>query len=348
MRIVCIGGGTGLPVVLQGFRQLAESATNSVPEIETTAVVCVSDNGGSSGILRQAFNTPAMGDLRNCLVALSTDTGPLAGLFQYRLPHGDGLRGHTLGNLIVSGLASRSGSFRGAIREAAKLLHCRGEVLPSTDAPATLCAEFQDGSTVHGEVEIASHGGSIRRIWLEPRGLPPTAGLLRRIRAADVIVLGPGSLYTSVLPNLLVPGVTEAIRRSNAVRIFVSNLVTQAGETTGYSASEHLRTVEEYLDGGAIHFCLLNSARIHNGLLARYRDSGAVPVECDTDVIAKRGVTPVCTGLVDENCTEIRHDSLKLARMIASLAAAQRSSKTVVLKPRRKPMQALPYAASGD
>jgi uncharacterized cofD-like protein len=344
MRIVCIGGGTGLPVVLSGLRELGDIVT----DLEITAVVCVSDNGGSSGVLRQAFNTPAMGDLRNCLVALSTDRSALVDLFQYRLPHGEGLRGHPLGNLIVSGLASRSSSFCEAIREAAKLLHCRGEVLPATESPTTLCAEFADGSVVRGEVEITSHGGSIQRVWIEPGPVPPAQGLLPKLRAADVIVLGPGSLYTSVIPNLLVPGVAEAIRRSSAVKVLISNLVTQPGETGGYSASAHLSAVQEYLGGGAIHFCGVNAGLINDRLLARYRSIGSVQVECDLDAITRRGVTPILADLVDENSTEIRHDPLKLARLITSLRGQQRSSKTVVLRSRRRQTQALPMAASGD
>lgn len=306
-------------MLLRGLRLLSESFPWLNQTIVPTAVVCVSDNGGSSGRLRRDFDIPSVGDLRNCLVALSRESNPLAELFQYRLPGDEGLGGHALGNLVMTALLCRTGSLREASRRAGELVQSEGCALPSTEIPTTLCAEFEENGIVRGEIEIARHGRRIRRVWLEPHCPEPTPGLLSAILAADVITLGPGSLYTSIVPNLLVRGVPEAIRDSGALTVLVSNLMTQPGESDGYTAADHLNAVEDYLGAGAIQVCLMNSGPIHPGTLAMYRSSEAMPVENDLRAVARRVVIPIAADLLDESTPEVRHDPLKLARTIAEL-----------------------------
>src|SRR5215471_6330002 len=214
LHIAGIGGGTGLPVVI---RSLA-----GTQRVRVTAIVAVSDSGGSSGRLRRSFDMPAVGDLRNCLVALSSNQSLLKNLFQHRFSRGD-IEGHSLGNLIVTALFQKTGSLSKALDAASHLLALKGRALPSTDAAATLCARFQDGSVVRGELQIASAGKNIQRVWLEPQNPPPSSGVLEAIATADAIVLAPGSLYSSLVPNLLVAGVADAIRRSSAVKISICN-----------------------------------------------------------------------------------------------------------------------------
>src|SRR5579859_7187481 len=252
LRIVGIGGGTGLPVLLSGLAK--------EPRVELSAIVTVADDGGSSGRLRDTLGIPAVGDLRNCLVALSGDESALADLFQHRFSKGDGLEGHALGNLIVAALYQRTGSLKEAMEIVGRLLPLHGQALPATETLTTLCALLDDGRVVRGESRIPEAGRCVRRVWLEPAEPPATRGVLETLTAADAIVLAPGSLYTSLLPNLLVSGVAEAIRKSRAVKVLVCNLLTQPGETTGFSASDHLRVVEQHLGRDVVDYCVVNSA----------------------------------------------------------------------------------------
>lgn len=313
--------------------------------IVPTAVVCVTDNGGSSGRLRRAFDIPAVGDLRNCLVALSPQNNPLANLFQYRLPEGADVGGHSVGNVVMTALLcrSRSRSLREAVRHAGVLMQSNGLVLPSTEAPTTLCAEFEQPGVarevVKGEVEITRHGRRIRRVWLEPNTPEPTPGLIGAILAADVIVLGPGSLYTSIIPNLLVRGVPEAIRDSGALTVLVTNLMSQPGESDGYTAADHLSAVEEYLGEGSIRVCVVNSKPIQTSRLAKYRNVKASPVELDFPTLVARGVIPMVADVLDETSSDVRHDPLKLARTVTTLwkdarVSAPMMKRTVAVQPR--------------
>jgi uncharacterized cofD-like protein len=321
MHIAGVGGGTGLPVLLKGLRELSESHENIV----TSAIVCVSDNGGSSGALREALDIPAVGDLRNCLVALSGGNPAWADVFQHRLPKTDGLVGHCVGNLIVTALCARSGSVGEAVRQAGELLKSKGCVMPCTETSATLCAEFVDGSVVRGEAQIAHRRQKIRRVWLDPEEPPASTGVLNALASADVIVLGPGSLYTSVIPNLLTRGVARAIRNSRARKIFVCNLMTECGETDGYTAADHVNAIEQYLGRGVIDVCVMNSRPFAPRLLANYMLAGASAVECNWEEVARLGIAPVASDLVEENSAQLRHDSLKLARLIAALAQGRRA-----------------------
>jgi uncharacterized cofD-like protein len=324
MRIVGIGGGTGLPVLLRGLKELSERNGDAPigDRVSTAAIVCVSDDGGSSGLLRQAFGIPAVGDLRNCLVALASGNPTLRYLFQYRLHTDCGLDGHSLGNLIVAALSARSGNLRRAIHLASDFLDLQGDVLPCTETCATLCAEFLDGQIVSGETKIAARRKPIRRVWLDPPDTPPAAGVIETLRSADAIVLGPGSLHTSIIPNLLPSGIADAVRESGALKILVCNLMTQPGETECYSASDHVRTVQRYLGESGLQVCLLNSHHVPDAIAEQYASSGAEPVRCDEQEIHQLGVVPISMDLLAEGEREVRHDAKKLARWIVALTRA--------------------------
>jgi uncharacterized cofD-like protein len=320
MRVVGIGGGTGLPVLLSGLKKLDE---NGEEPVDITAIVTVSDDGGSTGALRGAFGMPAMGDIRNCLVALANPDKLLTLVCQHRFEVTDGLAGHSLGNLILSALYQMSGDFLSAVQLASDLLGVKGQVLPVTEIPVTLCALRQDGTTIEGESAIPQSPGKLSRLWLDPPDPLPAPGVLNALKYADAIVLGPGSLYTSIIPNLLVEGVAEAIYASRAIKIYVCNLMTQAGETDGYSAADHLRALDSYLPEGSIDACILNNQSIGMGLAERYQRSDAETVWFtpeNEDDIRRAGVIPVAAALLKDGEVKARHDPEALARVVVSLA----------------------------
>jgi uncharacterized cofD-like protein len=312
LRIAGIGGGTGLPVLLRGLAQ--------EKSVDISAIVAVSDNGGSSGSLRSGLGIPAVGDLRNCLVALAEYGSVLADLFQHRFSGGS-MDGHALGNLIVAALHQRTGNLQDALEITRRLLMLNGRVLAVTGAPTTLCASFVDGSIVRGESEIPVANKRVKRIWLEPENPAACAGVLEAIYSADGIVLGPGSLYTSVLPNLLVAGVANAIRRSSAVTILVCNLTTQPGETDQFSASDHLRAIEAHLGGGTIDFCVVNAAS-ESPLAKQYLDAGSGLVFPDSQQIRSMGTIPIEGDLLTIDGGKLRHHSDKLAQVVMSIVRA--------------------------
>jgi uncharacterized cofD-like protein len=315
LRIIAIGGGTGLPVLLAGLDQAGA---------DLTAIVNVSDDGGSSGRLRQSFGMPAVGDLRNCLVAMSGGNSHLADIFQHRFSGGGDLEGHAVGNLILSALYQKMGSLTQAIEIASLLLPARGRALAATEIPATLCASFDDGSIRRGESNITAVGRRIERVWLEPEDPPASPGVLEAIHSADAIVLAPGSLYTSLLPNLLVAGVADAIRNSSAVKILVCNLMTQPGETDGFSASDHVRVVGDCLGGHAVQFCVVNSALPQYGS-EEFRPEGPQPVVCDLAQIHLLGAIPVSADLLVSQGRQIRHNSARLGQMVVEIVRIRSS-----------------------
>ncbi len=317
VRIVGIGGGTGLPVLLAGLRKGAG--------VDLSAIVSVSDNGGSSGRLSETFAMPAVGDLRNCMVALSRSNCTLADIFQHRFTGGGCLDGHTVGNLIVAALYQKLGSLTEAIEIASRLLPTRGRALAATETPSTLCATFHDGTVVRGESHITAAGRSIARVWLEPESPPASPGVLEAIASADAIVLAPGSLYTSLIPNLLVAGIAEAIRRSGAVRILVCNLMTQPGETDGFSASDHLRVVSDCLGRSVVQYCVVNSPDAPRKYASPASPDGPKPVECDLAVIRSLDAVPVEADLLTQHGGHIRHHSDRLGRLVVKLVRVKSS-----------------------
>jgi uncharacterized cofD-like protein len=321
MNVVGIGGGTGLPVLLRGLRALEEG--DDTPT-QITAIVTVADNGGSTGALREAFNMPAMGDIRKCMIALAGERSLLSSVCEHRFENPQSFAGHPLGNLILSALYQMNGNFAEAVRQACQLLELKGWVLPATESIATLCALYEDGGIVRGESNIPQSDRRIRRVWLECPGdsIPSAApGVLEALMKADAIVLGPGSLYTSIIPNLLVSGVAECIQNSPAMKIYVSNLMTQAGETDGYSAADHVSALLQYLPG--LDVCVLNSSAIGTGVAERYLKLGAEIVSgttLDEDEIRRHGVIPVAAPLLMDGEAKARHDPATLARLVVSLA----------------------------
>lgn len=308
-KIVVVGGGTGLSVLLRGLKRYTSNIT---------AIVTVADDGGSSGRLRGEFGMLPPGDIRNCLVALADKETLMEELFQHRFSNGDGLAGHNMGNLLLAAMTQISGDFETAIKEISKVLAIRGQVLPATLEDCALCAEMADGSVIEGESKIPRTDQKIKRVFLKPGKCEPVPGAIAAINDADVIILGPGSLYTSIIPNLLVRGMADAIRSSSAVTVYVSNIMTQPGETEGFSVSDHIRAIHQHAGSGLIDYAVLNVENIPPKLLRKYRDDGAAPVNPDLKNIEAMGVTPVKRNLVYESDV-VRHDPEKLAESIIEL-----------------------------
>jgi uncharacterized cofD-like protein len=325
-RVVALGGGTGLPNVLRGLRPLlyGPEASSEAPRDRLVAIVATSDDGGSSGKLRAEFNIIPPGDIRNCLAALSDNHALIADLFQYRFGAGDGLNGHTLGNLVIAALADVMNDFPRAVEIAARVVGACGTVLPATSEVVTLLAEFEDGRVLNGETAIATAGGRILRVSLipeRPRFVPETCEVLRR---ANVIVSGPGSLYTSVLPPLLVPQVADAVRRATGVRVLVANLMSEPGETDGFSVLDHVLTIERHLEAQVFDYVIYNTAAVPDSLVAPYAAQGAHPLVTgafELNALEKLGIQPIGVPLVSEHpAGKIRHHPDRLAAAILALA----------------------------
>jgi uncharacterized cofD-like protein len=326
-RVVALGGGTGLPNVLRGLCRLLYTAEERAHDLTArdrlVAIVATSDDGGSSGRLRAEFNIIPPGDIRNCLAALSDNHALIADIFQYRFGSGDGLNGHTLGNLMLTALADVMNDFPRAVEIAARVVGAHGTVLPATSEVVTLVAEFEDGRILSGETAIAAAGGRIVRVSLipeRPRFLPETCEVIRR---ADVIVVGPGSLYTSILPPLLVPQVAAAIHRSNAVRVLVANLMTEPGETDDYSVLEHVLTIERHVGAQLFDYVIYNTGAIPQHLADAYAANHALPIVTGTfemNALGRLGVEPIGVPLVSEHPEgRIRHHPERLAGAIAGV-----------------------------
>jgi len=315
-RIVAVGGGTGLSTLLRGVKGLTSNIT---------AIVTVADDGGSSGRLREEMGVPPPGDLRNTLVALA-DTEPLMErLFQYRFQAGEGLKGHSFGNLFIAAMTEITGDFEQAVRASSKVLAVRGQVLPATVQPVALAAEYEDGSRLVGESRLPQKGKRIRRVSLEPADVRPVPEAIRAILEADVIILGPGSLYTSILPNLLVPGIADAIRRSRAMRVYVCNVMTQPGETDGYRASDHVQALLDHAGPGIIDYVVLNGGRVPPGLAEKYRREGQFPVAADLPALQALGVVPVTRALIS-HADMARHEPERLAAAVRDLWETHRAA----------------------
>lgn len=307
-KIVAIGGGTGLPVLLRGLKQFTSNIT---------AIVTVADDGGSSGRLRGEYGILPPGDLRNCLVALADIEGLMEKLFQHRFDGKSPLAGHSFGNLFILAMSAVTGDFEEAIRQSSQVLAIKGRVVPSTTAQVVLEAEFKDGRVIRGESAISKVGAAIRRVKLVPSNPPAVEEAVRAIAEADAVILGPGSLYTSVLPNLLVPGLAEAIRSSRALKIYVCNVMTQPGETDGFTCVDHVKALIDHAGHGLIQYCLANISPIPPEALIRYQDQGAEPVKLANQP-ARYPVEVVGAHLLASEGLA-RHDPKKLAAAIIRL-----------------------------
>jgi uncharacterized cofD-like protein len=319
LRVVALGGGTGLSALLRGLKQLVSRPSEpSMPERPITdlaAIVTVTDDGGSSGRLRRENRMLPPGDIRNCMVALSKDEALMGRLFQYRFQAGRGLSGHNFGNLFLAALTHVTGDFTEAVRVSSKVLAIRGRIFPSTLCNVHLLATLDNGKRVRGETNISKSKAPIREIRLEPRRVKPLPKAIEAIRCADLIVMGPGSLYTSVIPNLLIPEIADAIARSRAPRVYIANLMTQPGETTHYTVSQHLRAIQNHVGKRVIDYVVANRQAVSPEVARRYRAQGAEPVLVDADKVKKMGVKLVLDNILEEHGV-IRHNSKRLAGLL--------------------------------
>jgi uncharacterized cofD-like protein len=309
-KVVCIGGGHGLSHLLFGLKEYTSNLT---------AIVTVADSGGSSGRLREEFNIVAPGDIRNCLVALADAPALMGELFQFRFSEDSALQGHNFGNLFLTAMVQLTdGDFEKAVKESSRVLAIRGSVVPSTVSNVHLVAEYEDGTVTQGEADIPNVKRRIARVFLNPANPPATPQALEAIADADVIVLGPGSLYTSILPNLVVSGVAEALAKSSAFKIYVCNVMTQPGETDRFSASAHLQAIVAHTNPGVVDACLINNAEVPTTALLRYQTGESFPVEADSSRIYQMGYKVYATDLLEVD-NYIRHDSEKLTKALIRL-----------------------------
>jgi len=329
-QLVAIGGGTGLSTLLAGLKQLVGKRNEGLWLESLSAIVTVSDDGGSSGRLREELQMLPPGDIRNCMIALSEDSSLLSRLFRYRF-RGDGeLGGHSFGNLFLAALSEVTGDFTEAVRLSSEVLASKGHIYPATISDVRLVAELEDGTIVRGETQISASRAPIRRLHLEPEQCLPLPEVLKAIRMADVITVGPGSLYTSILPNLLVSRVAHAIGESRTTKIFVSNLMTQPGETDGYTARQHIETVKKYAPEIHFDFVVVNDRRISDEQAERYAAEDAYQIGIDDDVmdtVLDRSTKVIRADLLDEG-EKVRHNSDRLARVVIACrqqALSQRS-----------------------
>src|SRR5712671_724785 len=305
-RVVALGGGTGLSTLLRGLKELVirrtdERASTERPIADLAAIVTVTDDGGSSGRLRRENRILPPGDIRNCMVALSKDEALLGRLFQYRFHAGRGLIGHNFGNLFLAALTHVTGDFTEAIRVSSKVLAIRGRIFPSTLSNVHLVAVLENGRTVHGETRITASRAPIKKLTLSSRRVRALPKAIEAIKQADLILLGPGSLYTSILPNLLIPEIAGAIANSKAPRVYVANLMTQPGETTNYSVAEHLRAIQSHVKPRIIDYVVANRQKVSPLVERRYRSQGASQVNIDSSDLQEAGVTLLLGNLLEQH-----------------------------------------------
>lgn len=307
-KVVAIGGGTGLSMLLKGIKHI----TNNI-----TAVVTVGDDGGSSGRLRNEMGILPPGDIRNCIAALADDEDLVTKLFQYRFKSGEGLEGHSFGNLFLTALCSITGDMVRAVKESSNVLSIRGRVLPSTLDDMKLVAEMEDGRIIHGESNIPEAHGKIKRLYTDPQNCKALDDVIAAIKDAELIILGPGSLYTSVTPNLLITEIAQEIAKSNAKKIYVCNIMTQPGETDGYSVSDHVNALMKHANSRNIMDAVLVNDFMPSNLAQKYQMSGSYPVKLDVENLKKLGVKLFSRKLIEDSKEGlVRHSSNRVARAI--------------------------------
>lgn len=294
--------------------------------LDITAVVTVADDGGSSGILRSELQMPPPGDIRNVLNALADVEPMLSRMLEYRFTAGNGLAGHSLGNLILAAMNDITGDFVSGIKALSRVLAVRGRVLPTANQAIVLKAEMQDGTVVEGESKIPLVRGRIKRVFLEPENVEPLPEVLQAIRETDAILVGPGSLYTSILPNLIVPGVADALVETDAIKIFICNVMTQPGETDGYSVSDHLQAIHDHVGHHLFDYVIVNNGEIPPQVESKYAEQGASAVELDLDEVKRRGYQVIADKLVLFR-TYLRHDAERLSHHIYQLVESWMSKK---------------------
>jgi uncharacterized cofD-like protein len=328
MRVVAIGGGTGLSTLLRGLREhVTPAGISAKPGLiaDLAAVVTVTDDGGSSGRLRKGFNMLPPGDLRNCMVALSEEGDLLAKLFAHRFRGGEALKGHNFGNLFVAALTELTGDFAHAIQLASKILAARGHIYPVTTTNATLIAHMDDGSIVRGETNITASRRRIVELTLDPPDAAPLQETLDAIERADLITVGPGSLYTSLVTNLLVEGIPAALVQARGIRVFICNLMTQANESLGLTASEHIERIYEHTRAPIFDCALINTGSFSPETLARYAAEGASPIVPDIERVEALGVRCIVGDFASEESV-VRHAPGRVTGALLALGRTRNSS----------------------
>jgi len=327
LRVVAMGGGTGLSTLLRGLKHYvrppssAELDCSDAPCLigHLAAIVTVTDDGGSSGRLRKDFNMLPPGDLRNCMVALSEDEHLISQLFRHRFRSGAGLEGHSFGNLFVAALSEMTGDFAQAIRLASEILASRGHIYPATTADVTLSARMDNDEIVRGETNITASKQRIMQLSMEPSDAAPMPETLDSIEHADLITIGPGSLFTSVITNLLVKGIPEALANARGLRVYVCNLMTQANESLHLTASQHIERIYEHAGRPVFDYALINTGAISEGIRQRYAAEGAELIQPDIEQIEAMGIRCITGNFADEG-NVLRHASDRVASQVLSLA----------------------------
>jgi uncharacterized cofD-like protein len=347
IKAVAMGGGTGLSTLLHGLKHYASTSgeatlIDELPSIsELSAIVTVSDDGGSSGRLRKELNLPAPGDIRNCIVALSEEEALLSRLFQYRFPSGEGLGGHSFGNLFLSAMTAITGDFSQAVELSSTILATRGHIYPATTANAQLYSIMDDGSFVRGETNITASSRRIVELRMAPANAKPLPRAIEAVANADLITIGPGSLFTSLVPNLLVRDVSRAIANSTAVKVFVCNLMTQANESLGLTASDHIRALYKHARHQFFDYALVNRTPASPELARKYAEKGQSQIEADIDEIERLGVRPVLGEYLMEEVhpTEgliARHDTHRVAHDLLRLMMEAREAEVAAVRVEHK------------
>ncbi|NBJ69635.1 YvcK family protein [Roseburia sp. 1XD42-34] len=309
-NVVVVGGGTGMPVLLRGLKDLP---------IDLTALVTVADDGGSTGRIRNEMAIPAPGDIRNVIAALSDAEPMLIELFQHRFDVCNGLSGHSLGNLLLAAMTSITGNFNMGIREISRVLNVKGKIYPISNENMSLHAEMEDGTIVSGESNIPLANKRIKRVFLSPQPVKPLPNAVRALNRADLIVIAPGSLYTSIMPTIIMPQIAEAIKHAKGRVVYVCNVMTQEGETTGYTAADHVQAICDHIGDASIDAIVVHNEPIEKAIREVYAEENATPVVYDTQRLMDMGLQIIEGDIIDPTQPTLRHDNNKVASLLYSL-----------------------------
>lgn len=309
-QVTVIGGGTGMPVLLRGLKHYP---------IDLSAIVTVADDGGSSGRLRTEMSMPAPGDIRNVIAALAEVEPMMGKLFQHRFTNGEGLNGHSMGNLILAAMTAVTGDFYTGIKEISRVFKVKGRIYPVTNQNLFLNAEMHDGEIIHGESKIPLTNKRIRRVFVEPKAAKPLPEAIEAVKKSDLVIISPGSLYTSTLPNLVVPQIANALRDTKAQVVYVCNIMTQAGETAGYTAADHAQAIIEHIGEGRLDKIIVHNKKITEAVQKQYEEENARPVTYDKERLMSLGLEIIEHDIIDEKQRYLRHDRKKVARLLWSL-----------------------------
>ncbi|WP_042222524.1 gluconeogenesis factor YvcK family protein [Oceanobacillus manasiensis] len=309
-KVVVVGGGTGMPVLLRGLKNLP---------IHLTALVTVADDGGSTGRLRSEMSIPAPGDIRNVIAALSDAEPMLIELFQHRFNAGNGLSGHSMGNLLLAAMTAITGNFNTGIKEISRVLNVKGKIYPISNDNMSLHAKMKDGTIVSGESNIPLSNKQIDQVFLSPQPVQPLPNAVRAIENADLVVIAPGSLYTSIMPTVIMPKIDEAIRKTKGKVVYVCNVMTQEGETTGYTASNHVQAIRDHIGEDSVDAIVVHNEPIVRSVREIYAEENAEPVIYDTDTLLKMGIQIIEGDIIDHSQQMLRHDNVKVANLLYSI-----------------------------